>query len=102
MLSEVICTEKLLCLVTLAKLVRVIQMLCPGIPVRGIRELFATEATLVGCSWEGWIGVECSLHARQRRAWPGMSSQMQRILVAFSLILVFEPIRAVLAYVLLF
>jgi hypothetical protein len=102
MLSEVICTEKLLCLVTLAKFVRVVQMLCPGIPVRGIRELFATEATQIGCSWAGWIGVKCSVHSRQRRARPGMSSQMQRILVAFSLILVFEPIRAVLAYVLLF
>jgi len=42
MLPEVVSTEELLGLVTFAKLVNMIEMLRPRVPVGGIRELFAT------------------------------------------------------------
>ena len=101
-LSEMICTEELFRLVALAKLMGVIKMLCSRIPVRRVGKLFAAEATKVGCSWSGVIGMKRSVDASERSARPRMSSQMQRILMALSLIFVFEPIRAILTDVLLF
>ena len=63
MLSEMICAEEFLGLITLAKLVHMVQVLCSSIPVRGIEELFATESIYIGCSWATGRGVECSLNA---------------------------------------
>jgi hypothetical protein len=63
MLSEMICTEKFLGLIALAKLVHMVQVLCSSVPVRGIGELFATEPTYVGRSWTTGRGVKCSLNA---------------------------------------
>lgn len=102
MLSEVICAEELLGLVALAELVRMVQMLCSGVPVGGVRKLLATESAYVGGGWTSRGRVKCSLYASERSTRPGVSPQMQRILVAFSLVLVLEPIRAILANVLLF
>lgn len=47
-LAKVVCTEELLSLVALAKLVHVIQMLGPRIPVCRIREVVATVAAHIG------------------------------------------------------
>jgi hypothetical protein len=46
--------------------------------------------------------MERSLNASEGSARPGMSPQMQRILMALGFIFVLEPIRAILADVLLF
>ena len=102
MLSKMICTEKLLGLIAFAKFVRVVQMLCSSVPVRRIEKLLATESAQVGCGWTGRIRVERSLNASERSTRPRMSPQMQRILMALRLIFVLEPIRAILANVLLF
>lgn len=77
-------------------------MLCSSVPVWGVGKLFATKSTQIGRGWMGGIGVERSLNAGKRSTRPGMSPQVQRILMALGLILVLESIRAILANVLLF
>lgn len=73
-LSEVVRTEKLLRLVAFTKFVRMVQMLCPGIPIRRIGEFVATEAAQVSRSWRSRVRVERSLNASKRSAGPGMPS----------------------------
>jgi hypothetical protein len=102
MLSEVVCAEEFLGLVALAKLVRMVQMLCSDVPVGRVGELLATESADVGRGWTSRRRVKRSLYASERSTRPGVSPQVQRILVAFSLVLVLEPIWAILANVLLF
>ena len=46
--------------------------------------------------------MEGRLHAGQSGARPRMSTEMQRVLVPLGLVLVFEPVRTVLALVLFF
>ena len=48
MLSEVISAKELLCLIAFAELVRMVQMLCPSVPIGRVRKLLATESTNVG------------------------------------------------------
>jgi hypothetical protein len=93
MLSEVVCAEEFLGLV---------QMLCSDVPVGRVGELLATESADVGRGWTSRRRVKRSLYASERSTRPRVSPQVQRILVAFSLVLVLEPIRAILANVLLF
>jgi len=50
MLTEVIRSEKLLCLIAFAVLVYNIKMISSDIPVWWVGELVATESTNVGCA----------------------------------------------------
>lgn len=102
MLTEMVCAKELFGLVALAKLMRVIQVLCSGIPVRWVRKFFAAEPTQVGRCWTSRVGVERSLNTSKCSTRPGMTPQMQRILMTLGLIFVLEPVRAVLTNVLLF
>jgi hypothetical protein len=70
-------TEELLGLVAFAKLVHVIQVLGPGVPLRWIRELLTAISTDIGCSRMGWRGMICRMHACQRSAGPRMKTKMK-------------------------
>lgn len=118
-LTEVVCAVKLLGRVALPKLVHLLEVtdaLFPilvsgsflhGTPVAragrraGAGEFVSTVAA--GISLARAVGglVEGTVVARQRRARPRMTSHMQRILVAFSLILILEAVAAKVALILL-
>jgi len=100
-LSEVIGAEEFFCLVALAKLVQVIEVLGPCLPISRVGELVAAVPAYVGDGWACRGGVECGLDAGEGSTGPRVSTQMQRILVPLGFIFVFEAIRAVRACVLL-
>ena len=101
-LAKVIGAEELLGLVAFAKLMHVIQVLGPSVPIRGIGELLTAITAYVGCCRVGWRGVKGRTHTSERSARPRMPPKMERVLVSFGLVLVLESVRAVLARVLLF
>lgn len=103
MLPEVIGAVELLRLVALAELVHVVQVLGAQVPVGGVvGELVAAVAAYVGGSGVHGRGVEGGVDAGECGAGPGVATEMERVLVALSLVFVFEAIGAVLACVLLF
>lgn len=117
MLSEVVCTEKLLRVVALAEFVQIDQMLDPGLPVAlrwhfallpiaknphsVPRELIATVAAGVGVFGRGWRDVKCIYVPRECGAGPGMAAQVERVLVPLCFVFVLEAVLAICAFVLL-
>ena len=101
MLAEVIRTEELLCLVTLSKLVHMVEMFRAKLPSRRVGELLATVAADISAV-AGHGRMECCLWASERSAGPRMTSQMEGVLVAFCFILVFEAVGTISTTVLLF
>ena len=99
-LSKMICAEEFLGLVALAEFMHVIQVLGPNVPICGIWKLLTAIPANVGCTRRR--GVEGGVRAREGSARPRMAPKMQRVLVSFGLILVFETVGAVLASVLFF
>jgi len=98
-LTEMICSEKLLDLVTLAKFMLLAQMLCPDIPVRWIRIFLAAVPANIE---DGWVSVRLMKGGRnipKRGTRPRMRSEMERILMSLHLVLVLESIRAVSAFI---
>jgi len=100
-LSEVVCTEKLLGLVTFSKLMHVVQMFRACFPVGGVAEFFSTVAAYVSCSRLRWRRVESSVDPSKGSTRPRMSAEMQRILMTFGLVLVLKTVWTVLTNVLL-
>lgn len=98
-LAEVVCAEELLRLVALAELVDVVEVLGASLPARGIGEFFATIAADIRAT-TGHGLVEGGLRACEGGARPGMVTQMKRVLVTLSFVLVLEPVRAVSAAIL--
>lgn len=112
MLPEVIGAKKLLRLVALAKLVDVIQMLGSRFPIGWPRKLLTAIPTNVSYARMGWRYMEHSyivlaqlrasgdamqvtMNTRKGSTGPRMPTQVERILVPFSLILILETIGTV-------
>ena len=100
-LAEVIRAEELLRLVTLSKLVHMVEMFCAKLPARRIGKLLTTVATDVS-TVTSHGRVERCFWAGERSARPGMTSQVKGVLVAFCFVLVFEAIGTISTTVLLF
>jgi hypothetical protein len=100
-LAEVIRAEELLRLVTLSKLVHMVEVFGAKLPARRIGELFTTITTDVS-TVAGHRRVECCLWASECSAGPRMTSQVKGVLVAFCFVLVFEAIGTISTTVLLF
>lgn len=100
-LAEVIRTEEFLCLVTLSKLVHMVEMFRAQLPSRRVGEFLATVATDVNAV-AGHGRMECCLWAGERRAGPRMTSQVKGVLVALCFVLVFEAVGTISTTVLLF
>lgn len=76
MLPKVIGTKELLCLITFAEFVDVIEMFGTHVPVGGIGKLLTAVATNVdGCRTNG-RRMEGRLDASKRGACPRMTSKM--------------------------
>jgi hypothetical protein len=101
MLPEMIGAEELFRLVAFAEFVHVIEMFWSRFPISRIREFFTTVTTDIGCSGAGRWRMKSSMDTRKGRTRPRMSAEMQRVLMAFCFVLVFETIWTVLANVLL-
>lgn len=101
MLAEVVCAEELLRLVTLSKLVHMVEMFRAKLPARWVSKLLATVATNVS-TVASHGRVECCFWAGKCSARPGMTSQVKGVLVAFCFVLVFETIGTISTTVLLF
>lgn len=71
MLSKMIGTEKLFCLVALTEFVHVIEMVCAGFPDGRVGEFLAAVAADV-CVGSGGGGVEGGLRAQEGGAGPGV------------------------------
>jgi hypothetical protein len=116
MLPEVVRAEELLRVVTLPEFVYINQMLDPGLPVALCRHFLflpstegpcptpcklvaavAASVSVVGRSWRGVKGIHI---ARERGARPGMTTQVERVLVSLCFIFVLETILAISAFVL--
>lgn len=68
MLSEVICSEKLLCLIAFAKLVSLVQVVDPILPLGWIHELFTAISTGIGSGRvEGSIRLSLIFYGTTRR-----------------------------------
>ena len=123
MLPEVVGAVELLALIALAKFVGVFEMMLPFVPVDWLSgEFFAAVAAEIGgdeavVSWGlvlligGWMGhsgevwrdEECfGVIIRYHATRPRIRSAVDRILMSFGLVLVFEFVVAVLAFVLFF
>lgn len=101
-LSEVVCPEEFLVLVAFAELVHFAQMVVPRLPIRRVRELFAAvAANIYVVLFDGRRVESCFWSACDGRAAPRVFSKVERVLVAFGLVLVLEAVRAVLAAILL-
>ena len=101
MLAEVVCAEELLRLVTLSKLVHMVEMFRAKLPARWVSKLLATVATHVS-TVASHGRVECCLWTGKCSAGPRMTSQMKGVLVALCLVLVFEAVGTISTTVLLF
>lgn len=101
MLVEVIGAEKLLRLVALTKFVYVVEVLRAELPSRGVGKFFATVAADV-CTVAGHGRVEGCLWAGERSTRPGMTSQVEGVLVTLRFVLVFEAVGTVSTAILLF
>lgn len=100
-LSEMVRPEKFLGLIAFSKLVHVIQMLGPGVPIRRQWEFFTAIPADVGHARMGRRWMKGGVDARERRTRPRMTSQVERVLVSLGLIFVLEAIATKLARVLL-
>ena len=100
-LAEVVGAEELLRLVTLSKLVYMVEVFGAVLPARRISKLLTAVATNVSAA-AGHGRVECCFWAGERSARPRMTSQMEGVLVAFCFVLVFEAVGAISTTVLLF
>lgn len=110
MLPKVVGAIKLFARVALAELVRVLKVAdavlpvqvrnLPGVPPRS-REFVPAVPARVGLARLGRAVVERALVARQRRARPAVSSDVERVLVSLGFVLVLESVAAKLALVLL-
>lgn len=101
MLSKMVGAKEFFSLVTLSKLVHVVQVFSPSVPVGRQWEFFAAVPANVGHARVRWGRMESGMDTSKRGARPRMTSQMQRVLVSFGLVFVFEAIWAELACVLL-
>ena len=100
MLPEVIGAEEFLRLVTLPELVYVVQVLGPNVPLWRVGELLSAITAGIDVAFAGRCVIG-GLNTRQDGAGPGVFAEMKGILVAFCFVLVFEPVGAVGAGVLL-
>lgn len=100
-LAEVVGAEELLRLVTLSKLVYMVEVFGAVLPARRISKLLTAVATNVSAV-AGHGRVECCFWAGERSARPRMTSQMEGVLVAFCFVLVFEAVGAISTTVLFF
>jgi hypothetical protein len=98
-LTEVVCAEELLCLIALAELVHVVEVLCANVPLGRSWEVFAAIAAEIS-AMGGWM--KRRFDSAEGGATPAMFAEMQGILMSFCFVLVFESIRTVCACVLLF
>jgi hypothetical protein len=99
-LAEMVGSEELLGLVALAKLVNGVDVFCARVPFRRVGELCSTVAARVSAVLRRRLVVDC-LDAEQGGTGPGVTAEVQRVLVSFGLVLVLEPVRTVEARVLL-
>lgn len=76
-LSKMIRTEELLGMVTLAKLVHVIQVLGSRLPIRGHWKFLTAITADFGYAQMGLGGVECGVRARECSARPRVTPEME-------------------------
>lgn len=77
MLPEMVRAEELLGLVTFAKFMNMIEMLCSCLPVGGVRELFSAVPAGIECCWSSGRWMESGLGPSKSRTGPRMAPEMK-------------------------
>lgn len=119
MLPEMVRPEKLFGVVALSKLMHLLQVHDPDLPVllccyrnsvtarggrgdTGPQELVPTVPAGICLVGTGGRIMKCRSVARQRSARPGMAAKVKRILVPLGLVLIFKTVPTIRTLVLLF